>query len=67
MKDLIESLQILIKYQRPTANPTHCEHDIMVMMVDDEVSEEDIDRLDQLGFNWNDEHECYTSYRFGSA
>ena len=67
MKDLIEALTILMKYQKPTRCPTHCEHDIMMVKVDEEVSQEDKDRLDNLSFNYNEDHDCYTSYRFGSA
>lgn len=67
MKDLIEALQIFLKYGNPH-NPTHCEHDIMMVSIHDEDLEpEDVARLEQLSFTWNDEYECWTSYRFGSA
>lgn len=68
MEDLIKALQIFLKY-RNEKWPTHCEHDIMLIskVHQDDVSEEDDLELDKLGFSWNDEYDCYTSYRFGSA
>ena len=75
MKDLIEALQIMVKYANPR-NPTHCEHDIM--MFSDEFdyykfSGEDIKRLDELGiFLVKDEDDGeygngFFSYRYGSC
>jgi len=81
MDDLIAALQILRKYGNPT-DPTHCEHDELTVMIDPEkVSEEDLKKLDNLGFHPNydksepdfdiedhcegDRH--FYSYRFGSA
>lgn len=51
MKDLIEALQILLKYGNP-AYPTHCEHDELTIHGYDpeKFSEEDKQRLQQLGF-----------------
>lgn len=68
MKDLIEALQIFSKYT-DTKYPTHCEHDIlMIMEVDeDSVTEDEAKRLDELGFFWSEEYECWASFRFGSA
>ena len=68
MKDLIEALQIFLKYKNPYS-PTHCEHDILMVMsaTPDEMSEEDKKRLDELSFSWNEEYDCWSSYRFGSA
>jgi hypothetical protein len=68
MKDLIEALQIFLKY-RNDEFPTHCEHDVMMIMDVEkyEVTEEDAKRLDELGFCWVDEYDCWGSYRFGSA
>lgn len=68
MDKLIQALQIFMKYKNE-AHPTHCEHDIM-MVVDiskEEVSNEDKTKLDELGFHWNKEYDCWASYRFGSA
>lgn len=68
MKDLIEALQIFSKYT-DTKYPTHCEHDVlMIMEVDeDSVTEDEAKRLDELGFFWSEEYECWASFRFGSA
>lgn len=68
LKDLIEALQIFLKYS-DEEYPTHCEHDVlMVIGIDeDQVSEEDKARLDELGFFWSDEHDCWSSFKFGSA
>tara|TARA_R110000868_G_scaffold404685_1_gene683116 strand:- start:539 stop:742 length:204 start_codon:yes stop_codon:yes gene_type:complete len=67
MNDLIEALQILLKYGNPN-NPTNCEHDeLMVVIHPSNVSEEDIKKLDELGFFVNEEYECFSSFRFGSC
>lgn len=68
MEKLIEALQIFLKYKN--ANwPTHCEHDILMIMEvsEDEVSSEDKEKLDELGFFWSSEYDCWASYKFGSA
>ena len=70
MKDLIEALQILLKYGNPSY-PTHCEHDILIICGIDPsiVSVEDVKRLEELGFNIGGECEDdqFSSYRYGSA
>lgn len=67
MKDLIEALQIFLKYGDEQW-PTNCEHDIMSVMIDPgEVSETDKARLSELGFHVNDENDCFDSFRFGSC
>ena len=68
MKNLIEALNIFLKYADKYA-PTHCEHDIMLVVgiTEDQVSPEDKDRLDELGFSWKTEYDCWGSFRFGSA
>jgi uncharacterized protein CbrC (UPF0167 family) len=68
MEDLIKALQIFLKY-RNEKWPTHCEHDIMMIskVHQDEVSEEDDLELEKLGFFWNDEYDCYASFKYGSA
>ena len=50
MKNLIEALQILLKYGNPKY-PTHCEHDILTIMEIDpkDVSMEDKKMLEALG------------------
>lgn len=66
MDDLIEALTIFRKYGNPRC-PTHCEHDMLwVCGIDPEqVSAEDIERLDTLGF-FSDE-DAFCSVRFGSV
>ena len=67
MEDLIEALQILLKYANPI-NPTHFEHDILNVNINsEEVSEEDIKRLDELSFFIDEDDNTFSSYRFGSC
>jgi hypothetical protein len=66
VKDLIESFQIFSKYC-DEEYPTWCEHDALHVNVDESiVSEDDIKRLDELGF-FVDEEGGFKSYRFGSS
>lgn len=69
MKDLIEALQILMKYVDPKYEkyPTTCEHDQFFVncVTPDSVSEEDTKRLDELGFVPYEDF-AFVSYRFGS-
>jgi len=69
MAALIEALTILGKYQHGNKWPTHCEHDVLYIMYveKDAPTPEERARLDELGFGWSDEVECWSSYRFGSA
>lgn len=71
MNDLIEALQILQKYGNDE-HPTNCEHDILMVYIENitdskDVSKEDLSRLEELGFDWDEEYECFTSYKFGSC
>jgi hypothetical protein len=67
MKDLIEALQIFLKYGDPYC-PTHCEHDVLTVVIEQEkVSPEDAARLKELGFMEDTDIGCFKSYRFGSA
>lgn len=70
MEKLIQALQILLKYGNPDY-PTHCEHDILTIcgIEPSDVSEEDIAKLDELGFFVGDEYgeEAFHSYKYGSA
>lgn len=68
MEDLIEALKIFLKYKNEKW-PTNCSHDLLAIMTisQEEVSEEDKKRLEELGFMWMEEHECWGSFRFGSA
>ena len=65
MKKLIEALQIFLKYGDINF-PTHCEHDMLHVMVHPEaVSDEDKEKLDELGFFVHEE--SFGSHRYGSA
>jgi len=68
MKDLIAALTIFLKYGDPYA-PTHCEHDVMRVMVShDVVSAGDLIELEALGFHADGrDFGSFYSYRFGSA
>lgn len=65
--DLIEGLTLLARHPGDTISPLHCEHDTLNVMADDQAfTEEEIARLDDLGFSVNSEGGFY-SFRFGSA
>ena len=68
MEQLIQALTIFLKYGNPE-HPTHCEHDILYICgIDpDDVSAEDTEKLDSLGFFVNSEHDGFASFRYGSA
>lgn len=69
MKDLIEALQIFLKYGNP-GWPTHCDHDVLTVMIDPaNVSEEDLARLEELSFIPGSEYgeDVFISFKFGSA
>ena len=70
MKDLIEALNIFLKYGNPSY-PTHCEHDIMCIcgIEPDDVSDEDKAQLEKLGFHVGSEFgdEQFQSFKYGSA
>jgi len=68
MSDLIEALQIFLKYS-DNYNPTYCGNEVLVIDLIDVnvVSEEDKKRLKELSFEIDDEHDAFTSYRFGSC
>lgn len=68
MKDLHEAIGIFLKYGDPH-NPTHCEHDELWIcgIETEDVSAEDIARLDELGFFIDGSDACFKSFRYGSA
>ena len=68
MEDLIKALQILLKYGNPKY-PTVCENDILYIVGIDlkKISIEDINELENLGFNINIEESEIYSFKFGSA
>ena len=74
MNDLIEALEIFKKYvpdqdSYKFKNPFHCEHDILIVTAVkiDDVSEEDAERLDDLGFFKSEEYDSFVSFKFGSS
>ena len=68
MEQLIEALQIFLKYKNEQF-PTHCEHDVMyvVGIEEDAVSLEDTAKLKELGFFWSEDDNSFKSFRYGSA
>ena len=67
MDDLIEALQIMRKYGN-THNPTNCSHDeINVDIENEDVSDEDVERLYELSFFKSEEFGGFSSFRFGSC
>lgn len=70
LSNLIEALNILLKYKNPH-NPTHCEHDMLLIcgIEPKDVSEEDKEKLDKLGFFVGNEYgdDCFMSFKYGSA
>lgn len=69
MDDLIAALQIFRKCAGNLYNPTHCEHDVLMVVgvTREQVSSEDLVKLEQLGFRWMPEYDVFGSTRFGSA
>ena len=68
MKDLIEALLIFQTYV-DSKYPTSCEHEVLLIMHvgQNQASKEHKKRLEELGFFWNTEYDCWASYRYGSA
>lgn len=67
MDDLIEALHIFRKYGNPHS-PFSCEHDTLYVQVEAKhVSQEDKDKLEELGFNVEDDLGNFYSFRFGSS
>lgn len=67
MSDLIEALQIFLKYGNPQF-PTSCQHDKLVIcgIAPKDVSDEDKEKLKKLGFFVSKSGKCFKSLRFGS-
>ena len=68
LTDFAEAILIFKKYG-DSHNPFHCEHDELWVCVcsPDAVSEEDRERLDELGFFVDEGDESIKSFRFGSC
>lgn len=69
MDDLISALKVFARYQEPTRWPTNCSHDqlAIVGVARDQMSDEDIAIVEALAFVWDEDEECWVSFRFGSA
>jgi hypothetical protein len=63
MEKLIEALQIFLKYRNLTY-PIHSIQDelLVVVITREEVSQEDVDKLNELGFRWSYENDCWSSF-----
>jgi len=68
MEQLIEALQIFLKYGNPKY-PTNCGYEVLAIcgIKPDNVSDEDKKRLDELGFFVDEDEEEFISYKYGSA
>lgn len=68
MESLIKALNIFLS-KRNVEYPTHCEHDVMYVCEynAEEFTEEEIKELDELGFFWCENEDCFMSFRYGSA
>lgn len=69
MDDLIKALQVFMKYGNPKY-PTYCEHNIMMISSEIDpcnVSQDDINLLESLGFIVSEEFGCFISYQYGSC
>lgn len=71
MKALLEAFTIFAKYIPNMEYPTICQHDELLVLCDPElVSEEDMKKLSELGFdpaNLDTGEACFRSWRYGSA
>lgn len=73
MDDLIEALTIFKKYVDKGSyaynNPFHCEPDVLSIngLQLDLMAEEDVSRLNELGFFYDHHSDSFQSYRFGSC
>ncbi len=74
MNDLIEALKIFKKYIEDEnsyefKNQFNCEHDILLVTAVnvEDVSENDVERLDELGCFKSEEYDSFASFKFGSS
>lgn len=70
MKELIEALNIFLKYTGDARWPFHCEHEILYVTASEglDIDSADADRLVELGFEFDaEEYNCWYSYRYGSS
>ena len=71
MKNLIAALQLIYsKMGLEVEFPTHCDHDVLSVHVDVSPSDFTTAELAQLelwGFDWDEDDECFQSFRYGSC
>ena len=65
MKELIKALEIFDKYA--DGNVIQCEHDVLIVNVTDDMDSDDIDRLVELGFFYQEDDCNWQSYEWGSC
>lgn len=66
MLDLIEALQIMLKHG-DVKYPTHCEHsELHIYPNNMDFTQEELRRLDELGFFPDDDLDGFCSYKYGS-
>lgn len=68
MKNLIEALTILLKYG-DNPFPTHCEHDVLYLYPASgaQISKEDLEKLKELSFIYDEETNGFSSFLYGSC
>lgn len=69
MDELIEALTILKKYLLPgnVNYPTLCCHDELHVCATNDVTPEERERLDVLGFHWSESDDNWYSFKYGSC
>lgn len=67
MNDLIEALQIMMKHG-DVKRPLQCEHDELYVFPNSmDFTDQEISRLEDLGFYTDDENEGFYSFKYGSC
>ena len=62
-KNLLEGLRILCKYIKEDDTFAYCDADQMCFSPDiEELDKEDLKKLDDLGFFWDDEQDCWACF-----
>lgn len=66
MKNLIEALNIFLKYG-DVEFPTHCKRDVLYVCGyhKDKMTPEDVARLYDLSFVWDEGYEVFRSFTYG--
>lgn len=66
--DLLEGLELLAQHPTDTVSPLHCEHDKLTVLADDSAfTDDELARLETLGFDVDRSEGGFYSFRFGSA